>query len=66
MALPPRLVPPRSGVDPARTEELRHEVRQFLAEQLAAGSFTPPSVDAWLCGGTKISPPRSLPAAGWA
>lgn len=29
--------------------ELRSEVREFLAEQLAAGAFTP-SVDAWLCG----------------
>ncbi|WP_396908987.1 acyl-CoA dehydrogenase family protein [Mycolicibacterium sp.] len=29
--------------------ELRSQVRTFLAEQLAAGAFTP-SVDAWLCG----------------
>ncbi|KMO82767.1 acyl-CoA dehydrogenase family protein [Mycolicibacterium chlorophenolicum] len=31
------------------TEGLRAEVRAFLAEQLAAGAFTP-SVDSWLCG----------------
>ncbi|OBB05312.1 acyl-CoA dehydrogenase [Mycolicibacterium fortuitum] len=29
--------------------ELRRQVREFLAEQLAAGAFTP-SVDSWLCG----------------
>lgn len=29
--------------------ELRSQVREFLAEQLAAGAFVP-SVDAWLCG----------------
>jgi alkylation response protein AidB-like acyl-CoA dehydrogenase len=44
----PRLVPPAS-VDAASTEALRVEVRQFLAEQLAAGAFTP-TVDAWLSG----------------
>jgi alkylation response protein AidB-like acyl-CoA dehydrogenase len=42
-----RLVPP-SQPDYA-AEELRVEVRAFLAEQLAAGAFTP-SVDSWLCG----------------
>ena len=47
MALP-RLVP-RSAIDPSSTRGLRTEVRQFLAEQLAAGTFTP-SVDAWLSG----------------
>lgn len=31
------------------TAALRAEVREFLAEQLAAGVFAP-SVDAWLCG----------------
>ena len=31
------------------TDALRTEVREFLAEQLAAGAFTP-SVDAWLSG----------------
>jgi alkylation response protein AidB-like acyl-CoA dehydrogenase len=44
----PRLVPPAT-IDAATTTELRTEVRQFLAEQLAAGAFTP-SVDAWLSG----------------
>ncbi|MFN0090592.1 MAG: acyl-CoA dehydrogenase family protein [Acidimicrobiales bacterium] len=34
---------------PARTEELRHEVRSFLQAELAAGSFTP-SCDTWLSG----------------
>lgn len=41
-----RLVPPRTIEDEATTD-LRAEVRQFVAEQLAAGTFTP-SVDAWL------------------
>lgn len=44
----PRLVPP-AIVDPATLQTLRAEVRQFLGEQLAAGSFSP-SVDAWLTG----------------
>ncbi|ORV80200.1 acyl-CoA dehydrogenase family protein [Mycobacterium gastri] len=42
----PRLVPP-AVVDPSVTDALRAEVRAFLAEQQAAGAFTP-SVDAWL------------------
>ncbi|MGW0163245.1 acyl-CoA dehydrogenase family protein [Mycobacterium sp. NPDC003323] len=42
-----RLVPPAS-TDLADTAALRAEVRNFLAEQLAAGTFVP-SVDAWLC-----------------
>jgi alkylation response protein AidB-like acyl-CoA dehydrogenase len=42
-----RLVPP-AGAD-AAAEALRAEVRAFVAEQLAAGAFTP-SVDSWLCG----------------
>src|ERR1700712_2512586 len=42
-------VVPRAAVDPSTTDGLRAEVRQFLADQLAAGAFTP-SVDAWLCG----------------
>lgn len=41
-----RLVPPGTIEDEAMTD-LRAEVRQFVAEQLAAGTFTP-SVDAWL------------------
>ncbi|KGI68982.1 acyl-CoA dehydrogenase family protein [Mycolicibacterium rufum] len=47
MALP-RLVP-RSGADPSSHHDLRAEVRRFLADQRAAGAFTP-SVDAWLSG----------------
>lgn len=42
----PRLVPP-AAVDPAATQALRAEVRDFLAGQLAAGAYTP-SADAWL------------------
>lgn len=42
-----RLVPP-STVDASSTAGLRAEVREFLAEQRAAGTFVP-SVDAWLC-----------------
>ncbi|MGE2690922.1 acyl-CoA dehydrogenase family protein [Mycolicibacterium pulveris] len=42
----PRLVPP-AAVDATATAALRTEVREFLAEQRAAGAFTP-SVDAWL------------------
>lgn len=44
----PRLVPP-AAVDAATTAALRAEVREFLAEQLAAGAYTP-AVDAWLTG----------------
>lgn len=44
----PRLVPP-AAVDAASTAALRAEVREFLAEQLAAGAYTP-AVDAWLTG----------------
>ncbi|KWX66351.1 acyl-CoA dehydrogenase family protein [Mycobacterium sp. NAZ190054] len=43
-----RLVP-QAGVRHGDTAALRTEVRAFLAEQRAAGRFTP-SVDAWLCG----------------
>jgi alkylation response protein AidB-like acyl-CoA dehydrogenase len=43
-----RLVP-RASDDSATTRALRAEVREFLAEQLAAGAFTP-SIDSWLCG----------------
>ncbi|MDP7724090.1 acyl-CoA dehydrogenase family protein [Mycobacterium sp. TY814] len=42
----PRLVPP-AGIEDEATGALRAEVRTFIAEQLAAGAFTP-SVDAWL------------------
>lgn len=44
----PRLVPPAT-FEPATTEPLRAEVRAFLAEQRATGTFTP-AVDAWLTG----------------
>ncbi|TRW88387.1 acyl-CoA dehydrogenase [Mycolicibacterium sp. 018/SC-01/001] len=47
MALP-RLVP-QSSDDHSSTDGLRAEVRRFLAEQRASGTFTP-SVDAWLSG----------------
>ncbi|MFY2858741.1 acyl-CoA dehydrogenase family protein [Mycobacterium sp. THU-M104] len=60
MALP-RLVPP-GGVD-AATERLRTEVREFLADQLAAGAFTP-SVDAWLTGWDEKFT-ATLAARGW-
>ncbi|VEG54921.1 acyl-CoA dehydrogenase domain-containing protein [Mycolicibacterium aurum] len=43
-----RLLPPAT-TDAAATAGLRTEVREFVAEQLAAGAFTP-SVDGWLCG----------------
>lgn len=43
-----RLVPP-VNTDLSATAALRTEVRDFLAEQLSAGTFVP-SVDAWLCG----------------
>ncbi len=62
MALP-RLVP-RAGIDlPSTTETLRTEVRRFLAEQLAAGLFTP-SVDAWLSGWDENFT-AALAARGW-
>ena len=44
----PRLVPPAT-TDGDSTAALRADVRAFLAEQLAAGTYTP-SVDAWLSG----------------
>jgi alkylation response protein AidB-like acyl-CoA dehydrogenase len=45
----PRLVPPAVVDSASATTALRNEVRQFIAEQLAAGAFTP-AVDAWLSG----------------
>ncbi|WP_243858373.1 acyl-CoA dehydrogenase family protein [Mycobacterium sp. DL440] len=42
---------------------LRDEVREYLAEQLAAGAFTP-SVDAWLCGWDENFT-TSLAQRGW-
>ncbi|MCV7092140.1 acyl-CoA dehydrogenase family protein [Mycobacterium interjectum] len=58
----PRLVP-SAGVDAAATEGLRIEVREFLADQLAAGAFTP-SVDAWLTGWDEKFT-AALAARGW-
>lgn len=58
----PRLVPP-AGVDAAATADLRNEVRDFLADQLAAGAFTP-SVDAWLTGWDENFT-AALAARGW-
>ena len=50
-------------IDPASTDSLRAEVRQFLAEQFAAGAFTP-SVDAWLSGWDEKFT-AALAARGW-
>jgi Acyl-CoA dehydrogenase, N-terminal domain/Acyl-CoA dehydrogenase, middle domain len=58
----PRLVPPAT-IDPAATEELRNEVRDFIAERLAAAAFTP-SVDAWLSGWDENFT-AALAARGW-
>lgn len=60
MALP-RLVP-AATVDRS-TRALRAEVRQFLADQRAAGAFTP-SVDAWLTGWDEAFT-AALAARGW-
>lgn len=62
MSAPPRLVPPAAVVPPAAAH-LREEVREFLAEQLAAGAFTP-SVDAWLTGWDEEFT-AALAARGW-
>jgi alkylation response protein AidB-like acyl-CoA dehydrogenase len=61
MALP-RLVPPAT-VDRCATRALRTEVRKFLAEQRAAGAYTP-SVDAWLSGWDEKFT-GALAARGW-
>ena len=58
----PRLVPPAT-IDPSTTDGLRADVRSFLAEQLAAGGFTP-SVDAWLSGWDEAFT-AALAARGW-
>jgi alkylation response protein AidB-like acyl-CoA dehydrogenase len=58
----PRLVPPAT-VDAAATAELRTEVRQFVAEQVAAGAFAP-TVDAWLSGWDENFT-AALAARGW-
>ncbi len=58
----PRLVP-RSTTVPPTVDELRGDVRAFLAEQRAAGTFTP-SVDAWLSGWDE-SFTAALAERGW-
>lgn len=61
MALP-RLVPP-STADASDGASLRAEVRQFLAEQRAAGAFTP-APDAWLSSWDENFT-RALAERGW-
>ena len=58
----PRLVP-QAALDSSATDELRGEVREFVAEQLAAGTFTP-SVDGWLAGWDEDFS-AALAARGW-
>lgn len=58
----PRLVP-RATVDTAETAALRREVRQFLTEQRAAGTFVP-SVDSWLSSWDEDFT-AALAARGW-
>ncbi|MBC2592540.1 acyl-CoA dehydrogenase family protein [Rhodococcus aetherivorans] len=65
MSIPPnvgRLVPPTSG-DPATTAALRTEVREFLADQRAAGHYTP-RVDSWLSAWDEDFT-RALADRGW-
>ncbi|TYQ05522.1 UNVERIFIED_ORG: alkylation response protein AidB-like acyl-CoA dehydrogenase [Gordonia westfalica J30] len=57
-----RLVPPTSG-DPSTTAALRREVREFLAEQRAAGKYQP-AVDCWLSSWDEDFT-RALAARGW-
>lgn len=57
-----RLVPP-AGIEDEATAALRDEVREFIAEQLAAGSFIP-TVDAWLSGWAPNFT-AALAARGW-
>lgn len=61
MALP-RLVP-AAGVEDEQIADLRAEVRSFIAEQLAAGAFTP-TVDAWLSRWDENFT-KALAARGW-
>jgi acyl-CoA dehydrogenase len=58
----PELVPPPRPLPPAAAE-LRREVREFLAAELAEGHFTP-RVDAWLQGWDEAFS-RRLGARGW-
>ncbi|GES36000.1 butyryl-CoA dehydrogenase [Rhodococcus aetherivorans] len=57
-----RLVPPTSG-DPATTAALRTKVREFLADQRAAGHYTP-RVDSWLSAWDEDFT-RALADRGW-
>lgn len=59
---PLRLVP-SAVIDAPQIEALRAEVRAYLAQQLAAGTFTP-SVDAWLTGWDEEFT-AALAARGW-
>lgn len=59
---PPRLIPAAEIEDEA-TASLRAEVRDFVAEQVAAGAFTP-TVDAWLSGWDENFT-TALAARGW-
>lgn len=58
----PRLVPP-AALHSSATDELRSEIRAFVDEQLAAGTFTP-SVDGWLAGWDEDFS-AALAARGW-
>lgn len=58
----PRLIP-HAGVEASHLVELRQEVREFLAEQLAEQKFIP-TVDNWLSGwDAEFS--KALGARGW-
>lgn len=57
-----RLVPPASA-DPTATAALRTEVRGFLAEQRAAGTYSP-APDSWLSGWDEVFT-EALAARGW-
>ncbi|KXF56679.1 acyl-CoA dehydrogenase [Rhodococcus sp. SC4] len=52
-----------SAVLPAETDELRQEVREFLAGELDSGSFTP-IADSWVVGSDREFT-RKLGARGW-
>ncbi len=57
-----RLVPPLVTLD-SGSEELRHEIRAFLASERAAGGFLP-RVDSWISGWDEDFS-RKLGARGW-
>ena len=60
--MPERLVPEQSG-DPHDTDTLRAEVREFIAEQRAAGKIKP-TVDSWLSGWDEDFS-KAMAARGW-